>query len=506
MAGVDKEQLTIAEMHPWRGVPSIKDGLIPLQRKVLHTLLQKKSQKEIKVDQLASTVALLYTKYPDQYEIEQAIIKLGQDFVGANNVNYLEPVGWFGSRREGGKDAAAGRFLFTKLAAITRFIFSTADETLLVHRLRKGKSGEPRTYTPAVPMILINGYRASGPDWQTQIPPYNPKDVIENIRRRLRGTSKYDMRPMQPWFRNWTGQVDKLDQIHYSFIGKMHRISQTVMEITELPPRLWTRDFISELDKQIHHASPMLKSYVEHPAGLGVRFVIELVDCNMDAATHQDLQARLNLQRAVTTNNMVALDEAGQVQKYATDLDLLEEFYLSRLGTYSSNKQHKLMVMKQDLAKWEDQSRFIRLLLGGGLDISQDGDILRSNLIQHDFIPVENCDDTIMPIKKRKRDIHEKPTVHGYEHLLEMTVASMMPGPMHQLDLLIADKKAEMASLERESIEDMWEADLRVIEEAWDRQLEHDRTRPQKSECEKCGGLGCMIPAGIRSRQSSSSL
>ena len=43
------------------------------------------------------------------------IITLAQNFVGSNNVNLLMPVGQFGTRLHGGKDAASPRYIFTQL-------------------------------------------------------------------------------------------------------------------------------------------------------------------------------------------------------------------------------------------------------------------------------------------------------------------------------------------------------------------------------------------------------
>jgi len=501
MTNVDKEQLTIAETHPWRVLPSITDGLIPSQRKILHTLLQPKTQKEIKANELAYKVALLYTKVPDQLEIEQSIIKLAQNFVGANNINYLVPDGWFGSRREGGKDAAEGRLIYTKLSNITRSILSEGGDMGLARRVRKGKSREPRTYYPALPMILVNGYETSGQDWQTYIPPYNPKDVIANLRRRIRGASKSDMQPMQPWFRNWTGHVETLDQTHHAFRGTTCRISENVLEVTELPPRLWTQDFRSELDKHISEHSPsMFKSYTEHPTNQGVRFEIHLDTCSTDAATQGNLETTLQLHKTISIDSMIALDGLGDVQRYATELDILEDFYLSKLKSYKWNKTCQLLAMKRELTKWDDQSRFVKLLLQGDLDMSTDRSTLVTQLIRHNLVPVENLDDIFVATKKRKRDVQDKPTVAGYEHLFEMTVASMLPGPMRELDLSITNKKAEIAELERRPIEDIWEAELQVIEEVWERQLEHDRLHPQRSSCDKCGGLGCPAVNASRSR------
>jgi DNA gyrase/topoisomerase IV subunit A len=65
MASVNKEPLTISETHPYRFVPSVRDGLVPTQRKILHTLLQQKSRKEVKVVQLAGNVSAFFTHAPD---------------------------------------------------------------------------------------------------------------------------------------------------------------------------------------------------------------------------------------------------------------------------------------------------------------------------------------------------------------------------------------------------------------------------------------------------------
>lgn len=43
------------------------------------------------------------------------IVNLAQNFVGSNNINLLQPLGQFGTRLQGGKDAASPRYIFTML-------------------------------------------------------------------------------------------------------------------------------------------------------------------------------------------------------------------------------------------------------------------------------------------------------------------------------------------------------------------------------------------------------
>lgn len=77
-----------------------------------------------------------------------AIIGMAQTFVGSNNINLLYPSGQFGTRLMGGNDAASPRYIFTKLALITRAIFHPADDPILNYLEDDGCSIEPETYAP----------------------------------------------------------------------------------------------------------------------------------------------------------------------------------------------------------------------------------------------------------------------------------------------------------------------------------------------------------------------
>ena len=63
----------------------------------------------------------------------------------------LEPVGQFGTRLSGGKDAASARYIFTKSAMpLVRSIFTEADDAILDYRLTltlKPKNLDPNPET-----------------------------------------------------------------------------------------------------------------------------------------------------------------------------------------------------------------------------------------------------------------------------------------------------------------------------------------------------------------------
>ncbi len=58
--------------------------------------------------------------------------------------SYHYYAGQFGTRLQGGKDAASARYIFTRLERITRTIFHESDDKLLDYLNEEGQSIEPR--------------------------------------------------------------------------------------------------------------------------------------------------------------------------------------------------------------------------------------------------------------------------------------------------------------------------------------------------------------------------
>jgi DNA topoisomerase-2 len=397
MPDVDKQPLSISGASFDQLLPSIVDGLVPLQRKILHVHFQRKL--EIKIGELVKRVSTVCSKGSTRSEIEECVDKLARNFVGSNNINYLESYGDHGTRRQGGKDATQDQSYRTIIPALTRVIFPVLEE--YGSKYNWALSSEPEVYIPALPMILVNGFEASDQDRKTSIPPYNPEDIISNLRRRIEGGSKEVMQPMQPWYRDWTGYKERLDRNHYSLQGMIQESSEAVVEVTELPPRMWTQDFLDTLNQYMSEPESLVKSYTEHAENQGVRFRITLKDPCTGVATLRILQTKLGLHKTISTQDMVALDEEGRACRYATVLDILEDFYHIRTRHYLKEKNRLLQKSQRDLQLSIDKLRFVELLLEGSIDVSQDEDNLVKVLIDHGFTPISN--DVSSESKKRKR-------------------------------------------------------------------------------------------------------
>jgi DNA topoisomerase-2 len=53
-------------------------------------------------------------------------------------------------------------------------------------------------------MVLVNGSDGIGTGWSTKVCNYNPRQIIENLRRKIAGE---EMIPMEPYYEGFTGEV-----------------------------------------------------------------------------------------------------------------------------------------------------------------------------------------------------------------------------------------------------------------------------------------------------------
>lgn len=154
---VNKELILFSMADNIRSIPSIVDGLKPGQRKILFSCFKRNLRKGVKVSELSGYVSEQSAYHHGEPSLQGAIINMAQTFVGSNNLNLLEPEGSFGTRLDGGKDAASPRYITTLMSAFARKLFPAMDDSLLTYNLDDTKKIEPTWYAPIVPLVLING-------------------------------------------------------------------------------------------------------------------------------------------------------------------------------------------------------------------------------------------------------------------------------------------------------------------------------------------------------------
>lgn len=372
---IDKELIHFSAYSNQRSIPSIIDGFKPSHRKILFGCIKRKIEnEEVKVAQLGAYIAEHTLYHHGEDSLYKTIIKMAQTFVGSNNINLLQPLGNFGNRRQGGKDSASSRYIFTQLNKLTPLIFKKDDECVYSYIDEDGTSAEPERYAPIIPFVLVNGAEGIGTGFSTFVPPYNPHDIAKNIKLLLNDD---DPEEMIPWFRGFKGEVKVLNDGKVQTTGIFEIIDDKTIKITELPIEFWTEDYKEFLDNvQVDSKSTskykFVESYINNSGNNTIEFIITFVGNEMQQLIKSNtLEKHLKLTSTISLNNMYLHNSKGTIAKYVTAEDILIEFYKYRLNLYSKRKQYVLKLYENDLKILEAKVRFIEYVLSKKIKIGK---------------------------------------------------------------------------------------------------------------------------------------
>ena len=336
-----------------RSIAHMADGLKPSQRKVMFACFKKNLKEEMKVAQLAAFVAEKSAYHHGEVSLADTIVKLANDFMGSNNINLLEPCGQFGTRLMGGKDASQTRYIFTKLTKEARKIFDPRDDAVLNYLDDDGRSIEPDFYMPTLPMVLVNGTEGIGTGFSCYVPPFNPDDIKENIKRSLKGEPFVAMRP---WFRGFKGVVHKEEDTW--MMEGVWKWSGSNIVVTELPPGRWTQDYKEYLDTLVE--KKLIGGYTNNSTTEDVHFEI------MEYAG-KDLLKDLKLRKTFRVSNMHLFHPTKGIHKYASPEEILQDFVDLRIEHYKKRKAHLIDVLEKRAEMCDHKSKFVSMVIEGKL-------------------------------------------------------------------------------------------------------------------------------------------
>ncbi len=160
-----------------RAIPDVRDGLKPVQRRILYTMWQQGVTFDAKHRKCAKIVGDVMGNYHPHGDasIYDALVRMAQSF------NLRAPLvdgsGNFGSLD--GDPAAAYRYTECRLAALSDQLLGEIDEDTVHFRPNyDGTRSEPVVLPSAIPNMLINGAAGIAVGMATNIPPHNPEEVV----------------------------------------------------------------------------------------------------------------------------------------------------------------------------------------------------------------------------------------------------------------------------------------------------------------------------------------
>ena len=451
-----------------RSIPNGIDGLKESQRKILYAVKKrnlKYSQKSLKVAQLAGYTAEHSDYHHGENNLLETIIGMAQEFPGSNNIPLLYRDGMFGTRLESnGSDSANGRYIFTKMDALTELIFREEDEAILTHvRDDNGNFIEPEYYVPILPMMLINGCSAGiGTGWSSKVPSFNPLEIVEAIKIWLENdgqvliqdpddpTNIVSMFPeFTPWYRGFIGEIEKNGENRFISYGIVEEGKKGTIEVKELPVCMWTSNF-AEFCEDLK-ADKKLKSVSNYSSTKAVHFVLTEGDdfhCDLDS---------LKLHSYLYTSNMVMFNEKLQIKKHDTVDSILDNFCIVRFEYYEKRKRHQIDTLEKEIRYLGNKERFVSEVVSKTISIM--------NEHENDIVEVLTARGFDQDPKKNEGE-------GGYDYLLRMQVRTFTADKIKQLNNDIASLKEKLEGLRAKSEKDIWIEELDQFENAYKRWLQ----------------------------------
>jgi DNA topoisomerase-2 len=433
---MEKEYSQSALYSSFRSIASYVDGFKPTGRKVLYTARKLNLTTEMKVSRLAARVAEMTQYLHGEGSAEGVIKGLAQSFVGANNVPLLVPEGTFGTRHI--PEAAASRYISTRLQPIVKKIFSEDDDAVLLEQIFEGDVIEPRYFLPTLPMLLINGSDGIGSGYAQKILPRDPKAIIVTLKKLLDGKKA---KVPAPSFVGFTGIVEPDEELgSWKILGKFERVGRTKIRITELPIGYTLASYVKKLDDLVEsHVIKNVDDHSEHD-----QFLFD-VGVSLEFMEHDDewIINKLGLIKYVT-ENYTCFDETNTIRVFENADELLAAYIEIRKQGYVERKKILLASWGQDRKVAEERARFIRMVIKGDIKLMN------------------------RPVALVERDLgsRDRPFLKvddSYDYLLSMPMRSLTKEKAEELDAKAEAARIKVSTLRARTEVDLWADDLTSI-------------------------------------------
>ena len=465
---INKDLIHFSNRNLERAIPNIMDGLKESTRKILFACLKRKLYtNEIKVAQLAGNVSEVSAYHHGETSLQEAIIGMAQIYVGTNNINILTPNGQFGTRINGGNDSASPRYIYTLLSKLTKLIFKEEDNEILNYLNEDGLSIEPEFYIPIIPMILVNGSIGIGTGYSTNIPQFNPEDIIniyldicndiktkigpvlteDDIENSLIEIGDKELRVIEPYYLGFKGDIYKNDKGNYSSRGVYKWINNTTLEITELPIGTWTENYKEFLEELLIKNNAHLKSFESHYTAKNIKFILTVGENTKEELGDKILnEFNLISNKNLSLNNLHLFTTKCNIKKYETIEDILKEWSYTRIYKYQERKEKQLKNMELEYLILSAKIRFI-------LDVIEEK------------IKIMNRKISDIDIQLTEKDYYKYED--SYDYLLRMPISQLTTEKKENLEKEVAKLKLEIDELKETSIIDIWEKELKLLLDEW---------------------------------------
>jgi DNA gyrase subunit A len=332
-----------------RALPDVKDGLKPVQRRIIyamHRMGVDYSSKTVKCAKIVGDVMGNYHPHGDA-SIYDSLVKLAQDFYMGRKL--VEGQGNFGSID--GDGAAASRYTEAKLAKISNLFVDGIDkDTVDFTDNYDATEKEPVVLPTSIPNILVNGTNGIAVGMATSMPPHNLRECLEAAQALLDDPDLSFARLIEiikgPDFPTGA-EILGLGGLYQAYetgrgtfkvrskvsIEKNEKTGKNSLVITEIPYLTNKSDLIDSIVKVVKDGTiDGIVGISDHSSNKsGISIVVDLKkDVNAEVIVN-NLYKHSSLQKSFSINNVVLVNGRPEQLSLKRILELFLEFQVEIL-------------------------------------------------------------------------------------------------------------------------------------------------------------------------------
>ena len=324
-----------------RAVPSIEDGLKPVQRRILHAL---KEMDDGRYNKVANVIGQTMQYHPHgDASIGDAMVNIGQKDL------LIDPQGNWGDSRTGDR-AAASRYIEARL---TKFALETSfnPQTTEWQVTYDGRKKEPINLPVKFPLLLSQGVEGIAVGLSTKVLPHNFIELLKASIKIL------EDKPFKIYPDFQTGGLLDVTEYNKGKRGgrvkcraKISRLDKNTLVITELPYGVTTTNLMDSIVKANEKGKIKIKK-VEDITAADVEIRVELASGVSPDVTIDALYAFTNCEVSISPNACVIIEN----KPHFTDVD-----NILRLSTFRTKDllKKELEIKKGEL---EEKLHFLSL-------------------------------------------------------------------------------------------------------------------------------------------------
>ena len=347
-----------------RSLPDVRDGLKPVQRRLLYAMRALKLDPDAGFKKCARVVGDVIGKYHPHGDaaVYDALVRLAQTF--AARYSLVEGQGNFGN--VDGDNAAAMRYTEARLTEVAQALLDGLDEDAVDFReTYDGGDEEPVVLPAAFPNLLANGATGIAVGLATSIPPHNAGELCDALAALLKdpkladealvalvpgpdfptgGVLVEDPAQIADAYATGRGGFRLRAQWHKEELGR----GQYQVVVTEIPYQVQKARLIERIAELLQAKKLALLADVRDESAEDVRIVLEPRSRSVEAGLLMEMLFRQTELETRIGLNMNVLDSAG-VPRVMTLRQVLRAFLDHRRQVLLRRTAHRLAAIARRL-------------------------------------------------------------------------------------------------------------------------------------------------------------